>query len=141
MRWDEVDLNGKLWTLPRDRTKSDRAHLVPLSPLALDIITTLPRFAGAPFVFPAQRARRTSELTPAEARAAAHVSGYSKAKMETDRLLAAARQQIRLGDGTTSGERFGRTSRASGCRIASPSSSSATSRGGWRQSTTVGELP
>src|SRR5512132_971178 len=71
-------------------TKSDRAHLVPLPALAIGIITSLPRFAGSAYVFPAQRARRTSaDLSPAEARATQRVSGYSKAKAQVDRLVAA----------------------------------------------------
>ena len=90
---DELDLDARLWS-PRIRTKNDRAQLVPQSPLAIELITSLPRFAGSPFVFPAQRARRTSpDLTPAEARAT-HVSGYSKAKTEVDRLVAADRHEM-----------------------------------------------
>ena len=32
MRWSEVDLDAATWTLRTADTKSDRAHLVPLSP-------------------------------------------------------------------------------------------------------------
>lgn len=63
---------------------------MPLPALAIGIITSLPRFAGSAYVFPAQRARRTSaDLSPAEARATQRVSGYSKAKAQVDRLVAA----------------------------------------------------
>lgn len=43
MRWDEIDHNEKLWTLARERTKADRAHSVPLSDLALELISSCPR--------------------------------------------------------------------------------------------------
>lgn len=94
-RWDEIDLDERLWTLPRGRTKADRAHNVPLSPLALEIIGTLPRFAGCPFLFPAQRARKASPgLTAAEVRRSGAVAGFSKAKAQCDRLLAAAGHEM-----------------------------------------------
>jgi len=34
MRWREVDLDAKLWTVPGDRMKAARMHRVPLSPAA-----------------------------------------------------------------------------------------------------------
>jgi integrase len=43
MRWADVDLEKKLWTLPRQRTKADRSHEVPLSDLAMAVLTGLPR--------------------------------------------------------------------------------------------------
>lgn len=38
MEWREIDEAKKLWTLPPERTKADRAHEVPLSPLAMSIL-------------------------------------------------------------------------------------------------------
>ena len=32
MTWDEVDLESGLWTLPKERMKAFREHVVPLSP-------------------------------------------------------------------------------------------------------------
>jgi integrase len=51
MEWSEVDLDAKLWTLPRGRVKNDKGHTVPLSQTAIEIIERLPRhqrllFAG-----------------------------------------------------------------------------------------------
>jgi integrase len=37
-RWREVDLSRKLWVIPESRTKSHRAHHVPLSPQALALL-------------------------------------------------------------------------------------------------------
>lgn len=44
MRWAEVDLDAKLWTIPPERMKGDHAHEVPLSPMAVDLLEALPRF-------------------------------------------------------------------------------------------------
>ena len=38
MRWGEVDLAKALWTLPSARTKLRREHIVPLAPLAVEIL-------------------------------------------------------------------------------------------------------
>ena len=38
MRWAEIDMQKAIWELPAGRTKAGRAHRVPLSPLALDLI-------------------------------------------------------------------------------------------------------
>ena len=43
MRWDEIDKNGKLWTLSYDRTKAGRGQIVPLSDLAFELIESCPR--------------------------------------------------------------------------------------------------
>jgi integrase len=50
MQWGELDLEGRLWTLPRERVKNDRRHEVPLSPQAIKIIQELPRI-GERFAF------------------------------------------------------------------------------------------
>lgn len=36
--WKEIDLNTKLWTIPAERMKTKREHVVPLSPQALEIL-------------------------------------------------------------------------------------------------------
>jgi integrase len=50
MRWQDVDLERKLWKLSADQTKAGRVHDVPLSPAVVGILSHLPRFRG-PFVF------------------------------------------------------------------------------------------
>ena len=53
-RWDEIDLSDSCcWTVPADRMKAGRAHRVPLSERAAEILESLPR--GSEFVFPGQR--------------------------------------------------------------------------------------
>jgi integrase len=50
MRWSELDLAGKAWMLPKERTKNNQAHAVPLSRQAVEILEKAPRFVGE-FVF------------------------------------------------------------------------------------------
>jgi integrase len=49
MRWDELDLEGRLWSLPSQRTKAARPHEIPLSEAVAEIISAMPR--RGPYVF------------------------------------------------------------------------------------------
>jgi integrase len=49
-KWDEIDLEAKVWTLPPGRMKASRQHRVPLSDRAVDILRALPRSKSG-FVF------------------------------------------------------------------------------------------
>lgn len=40
-RWVESDLDDKLWTIPAERMKAKREHIVPLSPQALEILDVM----------------------------------------------------------------------------------------------------
>jgi integrase len=51
MRWTEVDLETALWTVPAARVKSGVAHLVPLAPLVMELLRTMPRLYGCAFAF------------------------------------------------------------------------------------------
>jgi len=68
--WGEIDQRGRLWTLPRSRTKADRAHEIPLSDLAVSILEASPRLGAYIFT--------TGGTRP--------ISGWSKAKAALDRL-------------------------------------------------------
>jgi integrase len=50
MQWGELDVERRLWTLPRERVKNNRRHEVPLSPQAAAIIERAPRISDK-FVF------------------------------------------------------------------------------------------
>jgi integrase len=50
-KWDEIDLNEAAWTIPAERMKNDLPHRVPLSPLALEILTRLREERINDFVF------------------------------------------------------------------------------------------
>jgi integrase len=51
MRWDELDLEQCLWTLPAERTKNKRRHEVPLPPQAVEIIKGLSRIGDHVFTY------------------------------------------------------------------------------------------
>lgn len=54
-RWAEIDLNVKLWTIPAERMKAKREHVVPLSPQALDILEIMkPISAHREHIFPSR---------------------------------------------------------------------------------------
>jgi integrase len=72
MRWSELDLDNAIWTIPGRRTKNGSTHVVPLSPLAMQIIRSVPRYLNSDFVF------TTTGRTP--------ISGFGRLK---DRLDAA----------------------------------------------------
>lgn len=93
MRWREIDLDGALWTIPKERTKSARAHDVPLSPQAVAILKALDkerrrklenRPRGAP-----PKGDHVFTTTDGER----PVSGFSKAKARIDAAMTAAREQ------------------------------------------------
>lgn len=54
-RWVEIDLDAKLWTIPAERMKAKREHIVPLSPQALVILEVMkPISAHREHVFPSR---------------------------------------------------------------------------------------
>ncbi len=66
MTWDEVDLESGLWTLPKERMKAFREHVVPLSPRPLRIIRRCAqlRLRESPYVFPGFKNNRPlSDMT------------------------------------------------------------------------------
>ncbi len=70
VRWDHLDFDNRVWTIPREETKGDRTHEVPLSPLVLEVLTSLPRLGE--FIFTTLGDRP--------------ISGYSKIKNRADKL-------------------------------------------------------
>jgi integrase len=56
--WSEIDLEKKVWTIPRTRMKAGREHRVPLSEPALRIIELMVAVRESDFVFPGQRRGR-----------------------------------------------------------------------------------
>jgi len=84
MRWDELDLDARLWTLPPARVKNNQPHEVPLSAATLAVLEIVPRVTGSPFVL------TNGGASPA--------SGYSKGKRRLDALLPADMPPWRLHD-------------------------------------------
>ncbi len=67
-QWAHFDLNGKLWTIPVELLKTSHArrsspepHTVPLSQLAIDLLTQLKALSGSgPYVLPAHASKKRS---------------------------------------------------------------------------------
>jgi integrase len=76
MRRDELSDDGATWTIPGLRTKNHRTHVVPLPPLARDIIKSVRPIAGDGYMF------TTTGTTP--------ISGWSKIKQRLDARMATA---------------------------------------------------
>lgn len=60
-RWEEFDLDAATWTIPAERMKAGREHVVPLSTAALKILKAQPREND--LVFPAPRGGQLSDMT------------------------------------------------------------------------------
>ena len=71
MRWRELDLDNGSWTIPAERNKGGRLHVVPLSALALSILRSVPR--SEDYVFWGR--------SPATA-----INGWSRTKERLDQL-------------------------------------------------------
>ena len=55
-RWDEIDMEAKVWNIPAERMKMDRPHRVPLTPQAISLLERMRPISGhRPFVFPGYR--------------------------------------------------------------------------------------
>ncbi|HEU0044212.1 tyrosine-type recombinase/integrase [Sphingomonas sp.] len=63
MTWAEIDLAGKVWTIPGDRMKAGKEHRVPLSDAALAVLKALPRVRGTEHVFAAPRGGALSDMS------------------------------------------------------------------------------
>lgn len=72
MEWGHLDLEAATWTIPAENAKADRANLVPLSPVVVSLIESMPRLGR--FVF------TTTGDKP--------VNSFAKAKTTLDRYIA-----------------------------------------------------
>ena len=61
--WDEFDLKARTWTIPRERAKNDREHVVPLSGAALAILEEPAARRRLAVPVHAPRARRRSRAS------------------------------------------------------------------------------
>jgi integrase len=79
----QAEVAGKRWSIPKERTKNKRAHVIPLSDAALDILKGLSRVEtkrGADGKTRPALVFTTTGNTP--------VSGFSRAKASLDELIA-----------------------------------------------------
>ena len=71
MRWEELDLDKRVWSLPEERTKNNLPHVVPLSEAVRRDLTSRPRLGEYVFT--------TTGTTP--------FSGYSRSKQRLDQRI------------------------------------------------------
>jgi integrase len=83
MRWSEIDPEAGTWTLPAERSKNHRPHIVTLPPAALAIVRTVPR---------------TSRDHLFGSRASVGFTSFNKAKRELDRRLGSTVRPWRIHD-------------------------------------------
>lgn len=80
MRWQDVDLESAMWMLPREVVKAGRAHDVPLSTAAVELLQRIPHFRQGNYVF-----TTTSGLKA--------INGFQKAKNKLDKKILEHRQE------------------------------------------------
>lgn len=73
MRWSELDLEKRLWTLPSQRAKNGKQHTVPITDAMLEVLRKTPRFVNSDYVF------TTTGKSP--------VSGFGRMKDRLDKAL------------------------------------------------------
>ncbi|MGV8841760.1 MAG: tyrosine-type recombinase/integrase [Pseudomonas sp.] len=52
--WSELDLQAGVWSLPAERMKMRQAFAIPLAPEVVQMLHSLPRIEGSPYLFPGQ---------------------------------------------------------------------------------------
>jgi integrase len=113
IRREDLDLPGRWWTIPAERSKNGLAHRVPLSKQALTILQTMIKDAGeSPWLFPSadgngpvtslqkavRRIRRDTKLDfrPHDLRrtAASHMTGMGISRLTVAKILNHAEREV-----------------------------------------------
>ncbi len=69
----ELDFDKAEWTIPAERSKNGKPHIVPLAPAAVDLLKSLPEFTAGPYLFSTQHGRKP-------------ISGFTKMKARIDEI-------------------------------------------------------
>jgi integrase len=75
LRWSEIDRNNATLTLPKERVKNWHEHVLPLTPLALEIIGSVPERVGRDHLFGDRSEKGFSYWYPAKADLDANLAG------------------------------------------------------------------
>lgn len=62
--WDEFDLESKLWIIPKARMKRAIEHRVPLSDQAVDVLKSIAKVDGSPWVFNGHSRKKSEKIKP-----------------------------------------------------------------------------
>ena len=95
MRTADLNEAESIWTLSSEMTKAGRAHVVPLSPLALNVLDEGKEAAKGLLAEPEDTRPAMYVFTT---RGNRPISGYSKAKVRLDHAIAEARSTTGLPD-------------------------------------------
>ncbi len=87
LRWEELDRSAAIWTIPADRAKNDKVHIVPLSQPVLAELDALAGGAAWP---------TSSYVLTTNSRTS--IAGFSKAKRALDAAISAARDGKPIAD-------------------------------------------
>jgi integrase len=87
MRWSEISADLTTWTLPGERTKNGKAHIVHLAEPARAVLGSMRRIEGIDLIF-----TTTGKTAP---------SGFSKAKLALDAAM--AREAVAAGEAVPAG--------------------------------------
>lgn len=76
--WEEIDIEKAEWRIPKERMKTKRPHIVPLSLQVLQILEQLSQYTGNNrYLFPSAR-NMTQPISDGTIRIALRIIGYSK---------------------------------------------------------------
>jgi integrase len=84
MQWSEIDEGRRLWTIPSERSKNGRSHVIPLSTQAWALIQAAPRFVDRDYVLSAD--------------SRGPIAGWAKAKKRLSIKAGLAEKSWRLHD-------------------------------------------
>lgn len=76
-RWDELELDSRVWRISADRMKSNTDHVVPLSDPAMDVLSQSRQLGSGVLVFPSPL-RPTNPLSDMTLMKALHTVGLGK---------------------------------------------------------------
>jgi len=62
-KWDEVDFDGQVWTVPASRMKSGKEHRIPLSTRALAILRLMKAGKQNDYIFPGHSIQKNSHMS------------------------------------------------------------------------------
>lgn len=103
-RWSEVDMEGAVWTVPANRMKAGKQHLVPLSAPALAILKRMADVASDELVFPGITGRAADAETLGKGRPGALTRDAGKRPM-SDMTLTKVLRTAGADDATVHGMR------------------------------------
>lgn len=103
-RWSEIDIAAAVWTVPADRMKAGKQHLVPLSAPALAILKRMAEVASDELVFPGITGRAVDADDLGKGRPGALTRTAGKRPM-SDMTLTKVLRTASAGDATVHGMR------------------------------------